>query len=165
MLLFAGRKHRLPDGTEVGYKVVRRGWALRTPLLETISRMDMRLLMVEVSVSNAYSKGGIPLSVHAIANVKLSSDPVHIRNAVERFLGMSPSRSRTWPARRWRASCARSWPSSRRGGERGRLKFAESLKANAQDDSTSWAGARRPEGQNVADEQQYLQNLGRPGSP
>ena len=48
VLLFAGRKHRLPDGAEVGYKVVRRGWALRTPLLETISRMDMRLLMVEV---------------------------------------------------------------------------------------------------------------------
>ena len=29
VLLFAGRKHRLPDGSEVGYKVVRRGWALR----------------------------------------------------------------------------------------------------------------------------------------
>ena len=37
VLLFAGRKHTLADGAEVGYKVVRRGWALRTPLLETIS--------------------------------------------------------------------------------------------------------------------------------
>ena len=77
-------------GTEVGYRVVRRGWAVRTPLLQTVSRMDMRLFMVEVSVSNAYSKGGIPLTLAAIANVKISSNPNLVRNAVERFLGMDP---------------------------------------------------------------------------
>ena len=49
---------RLADGSEVGYKVVKRGWALRTPLLETISRMDMRLFMVEVSVSRAFTTTG-----------------------------------------------------------------------------------------------------------
>ena len=54
ILIFSGRKHRLPDGTVVGYKVVRRGWAIRLPLLQTISRMDMRLFMVEVSVANAF---------------------------------------------------------------------------------------------------------------
>ena len=54
ILIYSGRKHHLPDGSTVGYKVVRRGWATRTPLLETVSRMDMRLFMVEVSVTNAY---------------------------------------------------------------------------------------------------------------
>ena len=38
-------------------------------------------------MQGAYSSGGIPLNVHAIANVKLSSDPNLVRNAVERFLG------------------------------------------------------------------------------
>ena len=90
ILLFSGRKHRLPDGSSVGYKVVRRGWAVRTPLVEMVSRMDMRLFMVEVAVTNAYSKGGIPLAVQAIANVKISSDASHVRNAVERFLGTTP---------------------------------------------------------------------------
>jgi flotillin len=163
VLLFAGRKHRLPDGAEVGYKVVRRGWALRTPLLETISRMDMRLLMVEVSVSNAYSKGGIPLSVHAIANVKLSSDPTHIRNAVERFLGMSPEQiadvARQTLEGVLREVLAQLTPEE---VNEDRLKFAESLKANAQDDFDK-LGLELDvlKVQHVADEQQYLQNLGR----
>jgi flotillin len=163
VLLFAGRKHRLPDGSEVGYKVVKRGWALRTPLLETISRMDMRLFMVEVSVSNAYSKGGIPLSVHAIANVKLSSDPTHIRNAVERFLGMSPEQiadvARQTLEGVLREVLAQLTPEE---VNEDRLKFAESLKANAQDDFDK-LGLELDvlKVQHVADEQQYLQNLGR----
>ena len=163
VLLFAGRKHRLPDGAEVGYKVVRRGWALRTPLLETISRMDMRLFMVEVSVSNAYSKGGIPLSVHAIANVKLSSDATHIRNAVERFLGMTPEQiadvARQTLEGVLREVLAQLTPEE---VNEDRLKFAESLKANAQDDFDK-LGLELDvlKVQHVADEQQYLQNLGR----
>ena len=163
VLLFAGRKHRLPDGAEVGYKVVRRGWALRTPLLETISRMDMRLLMVEVAVSNAYSKGGIPLSVHAIANVKLSSDATHIRNAVERFLGMTPEQIAD-VARQTLEGVLREVLSQLTPEEvnEDRLKFAESLKANAQDDFDK-LGLELDvlKVQHVADEQQYLQNLGR----
>jgi flotillin len=163
VLLFAGRKHRLPDGAEVGYKVVRRGWALRTPLLETISRMDMRLFMVEVSVTNAYSKGGIPLSVHAIANVKLSSDTTHIRNAVERFLGMTPEQiadvARQTLEGVLREVLAQLTPEE---VNEDRLKFAESLKANAQDDFDK-LGLELDvlKVQHVADEQQYLQNLGR----
>jgi flotillin len=163
VLLFAGRKHTLADGAEVGYKVVRRGWALRTPLLETISRMDMRLFMVEVSVSNAYSKGGIPLSVHAIANVKLSSDTTHIRNAVERFLGMTPEQiadvARQTLEGVLREVLAQLTPEE---VNEDRLKFAESLKANAQDDFDK-LGLELDvlKVQHVADEQQYLQNLGR----
>ena len=30
ILIFAGRRHTLPDGSSVGYKVVRSGWAVRT---------------------------------------------------------------------------------------------------------------------------------------
>ena len=58
------------------------------PVLESVSRMDVRLFGVEVAVQNAFSKGGIPLTVHAIANVKIATDPRHVRQAVERFLGM-----------------------------------------------------------------------------
>ena len=83
IIIFAGRRHTLADGSSVGYKIVRHGWAVRIPVLETVSRMDMRLIMVEVEVANAYSRNGIPLDVQAIANVKLASDPEHVRNAVQ----------------------------------------------------------------------------------
>jgi flotillin len=163
ILIFSGRKHKLPDGTVVGYKVVRRGWAIRLPLLQTISRMDMRLFMVEVSVANAYSKGGIPLTVHAIANMKVSSNPSSVRNAVERFLGMQPKDIAT-VARQTLEGVLREVVAQLTPEEvnQDRLKFAESLKANAQDDFDK-LGLELDvlKVQNVADDQKYLQNLGR----
>jgi flotillin len=163
ILLFSGRKHRLPDGSSVGYKVVRRGWAVRTPLVELVSRMDMRLFMVEVGVTNAYSKGGIPLAVQAIANVKISSDPSHVRNAVERFLGTTPDQIAV-VARQTLEGVLREVLAQLTPEEvnQDRLKFAETLKANAQDDFDK-LGLELDvlKVQHVSDEQQYLQNLGR----
>jgi flotillin len=163
ILLFSGRKHRLPDGSSVGYKVVRRGWAVRTPLVEMVSRMDMRLFMVEVAVTNAYSKGGIPLAVQAIANVKISSDASHVRNAVERFLGTTPEQIAV-VARQTLEGVLREVLAQLTPEEvnQDRLKFAESLKLNAQDDFDK-LGLELDvlKVQHVSDEQQYLQNLGR----
>ena len=48
--------------------------------------MDMRTMPVPIEVINAYARGGTPLSIQAIANVKISSDPIIVRNAIERFL-------------------------------------------------------------------------------
>src|SRR5690606_10193954 len=42
---------------------------------------------LDLTVQNAYSKGGIPLTVRAIANVKISSNETELNNAVERLLG------------------------------------------------------------------------------
>ena len=163
ILIFAGRRHTLPDGSSVGYKVVRHGWALRTPLLETVSRMDMRLIMVEVAVTNAYSSGGIPLDVQAIANVKIASDPAHVRNAVERFLSMTPQQIAV-VARQTLEGVLREVLAQLTPEEvnEDRLKFAETLKHNAQDDFDK-LGLELDvlKVQHVSDEQQYLQNLGR----
>jgi flotillin len=163
ILIFSGRRHTLADGTSVGYKVVRQGWALRIPVLQSVSRMDMRLFMVEVSVGNAYSKGGIPLDVQAIANVKVSSDPAHVRNAVERFLGMEASEIAV-VARQTLEGVLREVLAQLTPEEvnEDRLKFAETLKVHAQDDFEK-LGLELDvlKVQHVSDEQQYLQNLGR----
>src|SRR6185503_15777635 len=163
ILIFSGRRHTLADGTSVGYKVVRQGWALRIPVLQSVSRMDMRLFMVEVAVGNAYSKGGIPLDVQAIANVKISGDAAHVRNAVERFLGMQANEI-ALVARQTLEGVLREVLAQLTPEEvnEDRLKFAESLKANAQDDFDK-LGLELDvlKVQHVADEQQYLQNLGR----
>jgi len=49
--------------------------------------MSLTVQEVPIAIRNAYSKGGIPLNVDAIANVKISSNPVIMGNAIERFLG------------------------------------------------------------------------------
>jgi flotillin len=163
ILVFSGRKHRLADGSVVGFKVIHGGRALRIPLLESVSRMDVRLYDVGVSVQNAFSKGGIPLAVHAIANVKVSTDPRHVRQAVERFLGAEPAAIQR-VAQQTLEGVLREVLSQLTPEEvnEDRLKFAESLVRNAKDDFDK-LGLELDvlKVQHVSDEQKYLTNLGR----
>ena len=89
VLIFSGRSHRTTDGRRVGFRVVFGGRTFRVPIVERVDRMDMTLISVPMTIRGAYSEGGIPLSLHAIANVKISGDPSVIGNAIERFLGHS----------------------------------------------------------------------------
>jgi flotillin len=86
VLIFSGRKHHLPDGTVRGFRVVFGGRAYRFPFLEQVNKMSLNIMEVPIAIRGAYSKGGIPLNVDAIANVKISSDVRVIGNAIERFL-------------------------------------------------------------------------------
>ncbi|HBB36253.1 MAG TPA: flotillin [Cyanobacteria bacterium UBA8803] len=86
VLILSGRKHRTKDGQEVGYRVLTGGRAMRIPIVETVKRMDVTTMPVRVEVRNAYAKGGTPLNIQAIANVKISTDPSVVGNAIERFL-------------------------------------------------------------------------------
>ena len=87
MLVVTGSRSNQGQETK-GYRVVANGgWTFVKPILETARRMDVTLLPVVVEVSNAYSHGGTPLNIQAIANVKVSTDPDIRNNAIERFLG------------------------------------------------------------------------------
>ena len=94
ILIFTGRKqgpvivmaHGRSDQPE-HFAGGGRGRKWRIPVLERVDRMDMRNLSIDIVVDNAYSGGNIPLRIHAIANVKIHSDPAKVRNAIERFLG------------------------------------------------------------------------------
>ncbi len=86
VLVISGRKWKTKDGHEVGYRVLSGGRAIRIPIVEKVRRMDVTIMPVPVEIKNAYSKGGTPLNIQAIANVKLSSNPNIIGNAIERFL-------------------------------------------------------------------------------
>lgn len=86
VVILCGRKRKTKDNQEVGYRIVTGGRAIRIPIVETIKRMDVTTTPIRVEVRNAYSKGGIPLNIHAIANVKISSNPDVVGNAIERFL-------------------------------------------------------------------------------
>jgi len=88
MLVVTGSRTNQGSQGLKGYRVVANGgWTFVKPVLETARRMDVTLLPVLVEVKNAYSNGGTPLNIQAIANVKVSTDPDVRNNAIERFLG------------------------------------------------------------------------------
>ncbi len=85
-LIFSGATRRLPDKT-VGYRFVRGGRSMRRPFIERVDTMDLSMFTVMVHVTGAFSKGGIPLTIQGVANVKLPGEEPLLNNAVERFLG------------------------------------------------------------------------------
>lgn len=72
-----------------GYRVIRGGRGTRVPLFETVDRLDLTNMIIDVAVTNAYAKGGIPLSVSGVANIKIASQSPALDNAIERFTGKS----------------------------------------------------------------------------
>ncbi|MFA5512372.1 MAG: SPFH domain-containing protein [Candidatus Kapaibacterium sp.] len=86
VIILSGRKRKLENGETVGYRTIRGGRTIKVPLLEKATRMSLETIPIELMVSNAYSKGGIPLRVEAIANIKIASQDPFFGNAVERFL-------------------------------------------------------------------------------
>ena len=89
VLIFSGGQRAAAIGRQVGYRIIKGGRAIRIPLLETVDRMDLTNMPIEVQVQGAYSKGGIPLNVHGIANVKVAGEQPVLDNAIERFLGVA----------------------------------------------------------------------------
>lgn len=87
-LVFSGGLRRVAGAErEVGYRIIRGGRALRVPLFEQVDKIDLSNISIDVEVRGAYSKGGIPLNVHGVANVKLPGEEPLLNNAIERFLG------------------------------------------------------------------------------
>ena len=87
VLIFSGLRRHTGSGQQVGYRTVRGGSALRIPVLEEVTRLDLSNMTIDLRVENAYSKGGIPLNVSGVANIKISGDEPGIHNAIERLIG------------------------------------------------------------------------------
>lgn len=146
-----------------GYRIIRGGRAYRIPIFEQIEWMDLSTLAIDVSVHNAYSKGTIPLNVQGIANVKVSSQPGVLENAIERFLGrptdiVAQIAKETLEAN-LRGVLATLTPEE---VNQDRLKFASTLIDEADDDvRTLGLDLDVLKIQNVTDEVGYLESVGR----
>ncbi|HWS56758.1 MAG TPA: SPFH domain-containing protein, partial [Pyrinomonadaceae bacterium] len=88
--VISGRSRKLSDGTVVGYRLVRGGATLIVPFLEKVDYLSLNVLTVPLATSRAYTGQGVPVSVKAVANVKIKGDDESLRAAAERFLGMKP---------------------------------------------------------------------------
>ncbi|MGD9627868.1 MAG: SPFH domain-containing protein [Pyrinomonadaceae bacterium] len=86
--VISGRKRKLSDGTIAGYRLVRGGATLVFPFLEKVEYLDLNVITVPLATTRAYTVQGVPVSVKAVANVKIKGDDTSLRSASERFLGM-----------------------------------------------------------------------------
>jgi flotillin len=88
--IFSGRKHKLADGRVIGYRMIRGGAAFRWPLLEQVDYLWLNVFTIPLEIKRAYTLQGVPISVKAVANVKIKSDDISLSAAAERFLKMPP---------------------------------------------------------------------------
>ncbi len=86
VLIFSGTRRKVA-GRTVGYRLVQGGRGIRMPLIERVDRLDLTNMIIDIRVRGAYSRGGIPLNVDGVANLKIASSEPTIGNAIERFLG------------------------------------------------------------------------------
>ena len=88
LLIFSGRQRKLKDGTKVGYRVIKGGRGLKIPIVESVSRMNLNTIPIEIDLKGALSNGLIPIDIEAMANVKIAgSEKEGVYNALERFVG------------------------------------------------------------------------------
>src|SRR4026209_2355356 len=85
----SGRKRTLPDGRLAGSRRGRRGAALRIPLLEKVEYLHLNVMPIPLEIKRAYTLKGVPVSVKAVANVKIRGDETSLQASAERFLGMT----------------------------------------------------------------------------
>lgn len=163
ILIFAGPKQKLEGDREVGYRLVKGGKSLRVPLFEKAFRMDLTNTIIELKVNNAYSRGGIPLSVEGVANIKVAGEEPAIHNAIERLLGKSREEieqiARETLEGNLRGVLASLTPQQ---VNEDKIAFARSLLDEAEDDLEKLGLVLdNLQIQNISDDVQYLDSLGR----
>ncbi|MDE5103638.1 MAG: SPFH domain-containing protein, partial [Trichodesmium sp. St19_bin2] len=120
-------------------------------------------MIIELKVNNAYSKGGIPLTVESVANIKVAGEEPTIHNAIERLLGKS------------RQEIEKLAQETLEGNLRGvlasltpeqvnedKIAFAKNLLEEAEDDLEKLGLVLDTlKIQNISDEVEYLYSIGR----
>jgi flotillin len=164
IVILSGRKRTQPDGSVAGYRVIRGGRGFKWPFIESVARLPLTTLPIEVHLPKALCAGMIPVSIEGRANVKLAGRPEEgLESAVERFLGKGAD------------AVTRTAQQTIEGALRGVIATVSPEEANAQrlqlaKDVTSQA--REDLGrlgivldffqiQSIADDQGYLEAIGR----
>jgi flotillin len=162
VLIFSGKNRNL-NGRVLPYRIIKGGRGYRTPFLERVDQIDLTNMIIDLEARNAYTKGGIPISITGIANVKIAGHEPMLNNAIERFLGKG------------RAEIIAIAKSTLEGSLRGVLAtltpeelnedrnlFAEKLVAEVEQDMTSLGlVVDTLKIQNITDDVKYLDSIGR----
>ncbi len=162
ILIFAGTKQKSGD-RNLGYRLIKGGNSIRTPLLEKVMRMNLSNMIIELKVSNSYSKGGIPLQVEGVANIKIAGEEPTIHNAIERLLG-KPRKEIEKIAKETLEGNLRGVLASLTPEQvnQDKIAFAKSLLEEAEEDLEKLGLVLDTlQIQNISDDVRYLDSLGR----
>lgn len=86
VLIVSGRKHKLDDGTRIGFRFVKGGGTFVIPVVEKVDVLSLELLTIDVQTPEVYTSKGVPVKVDGVAQIKVKGDDVSIRTAAEQFL-------------------------------------------------------------------------------
>ena len=99
-LIVYGRGGRVkktsPDGTpsKQGFRIVRGGGTIVLPAWEGFERLSLKVMTLDILLQDVYTVQGIPITVRAVAQVKVKSDVDAIARAAEGFLGLETEQVR-----------------------------------------------------------------------
>ena len=90
-LIISGRGHTWFDPVRKerarrGFRIVKGGGAIVIPVLERVDVLSLELMTLDVLVTRAYTKEGVPVTVEGVAQIKVHGDDVSIATAAEQFL-------------------------------------------------------------------------------
>ena len=158
VLIFSGRRRG-----DRGYRTIKGGRGWRVPLIEEVDRLDLTNMIIDVAVQSAYSKGGIPLNIQGVANIKIASHEPQLGYAVERLLGRSRAQviqmAKDVLEGNLRGVLSRLTPEE---VNEDKLAFAEKLLEEAEHDLGKLGLVLDTcKIQNVADDRGYLDSIGR----
>jgi flotillin len=93
VLVISGRRRQMltSDGRQeaVGFRIRVGGGAFVWPIFERVDILSLELMTLEVKTPEVYTEQGVPIMVDGVAQMKVQGTDLAIRNAAERFLGMS----------------------------------------------------------------------------
>jgi len=86
-LIVSGRKKKMANGQEVGFRIVRGGATFVIPVLEVAKTISLGIMPLDVN-SSAYTSQGVQVTVDGVAQVKIDSSEEAIATAAEQFLSL-----------------------------------------------------------------------------
>jgi flotillin len=95
-LIISGRSHSWFDPVTKqrvrrGFRIVKGGGSVVIPVVERVDILSLELMTLDVLVSKAYTKEGVPVTVEGVAQIKVRGDEIAIATAAEQFLSKSAS--------------------------------------------------------------------------
>jgi flotillin len=87
LVIVAGRRRKKGDGS-LGYRVIRGGRGFKMPLVESVARLPLTSMAVDLHLTKVMCEGMIPVQLEGRASVKLAGrEDDGMDEAIERFLG------------------------------------------------------------------------------
>jgi flotillin len=75
-----------------GTRIVRGGGAVIVPMIQTWDELSLELMSFDVApTQDLYTRQGVAVTVEAVAQIKVKSDPESVQTAAEQFLSKEPA--------------------------------------------------------------------------